>query len=174
MMKVRLAGLIPNSLVNGSGMRRVLFAQGCKHKCKGCFNPETWDFNGGDEIDCDKIVEDIINDPIIHGVTFSGGDPFYQADKFAYIAKKSKQQRKKLNIWCYTGFTFEELMEKSKTDTDVYDLLFSIDVLVDGMFDETKKEEGLKFKGSSNQRIIDVPLSLKERKVHVIDTDDLL
>ena len=159
-MKVRFAGMIPNSLVNGEGMRAVLFAQGCKHNCKGCFNPETHDFNGGEEKDCNELVRKIVKDPIIHGVTFSGGDPFYQADKFAYMARRIKSQRPELNIWTYTGFTFEELLEKSKTDIDVYDLLHSIDVLVDGMFDETKKDNNLKFRGSSNQRIIFVPLSL--------------
>ena len=164
-MKVRLSGLIPNSLVNGLGIRRVLFAQGCKHYCKGCFNPETCDFKGGEEKDCDELINDIINDPIIRGVTFSGGDPFYQADKFAYISKRVKTERPKLNIWCYTGFTFEELLEKSKTDIDIYDLLYSIDVLVDGMFDETKKDEGLKFRGSSNQRIINVSESLRRNEI---------
>ena len=111
-MKIRLSGIIPNSLVNGIGMRRVLFSQGCKHYCKGCFNPDTWDFNGGEDRDCDEIIEDIINDPIIHGVTFSGGDPFYQADKFAYIAKRIKKEKPSLDIWCYSGFTFEELKKK--------------------------------------------------------------
>lgn len=160
-MKVRLSGLIPNSLVNGLGMRRVLFAQGCKHYCKGCFNPETWDFKGGEEKDCDEIINDIINDPIIRGVTFSGGDPFYQADKFAYISKRVKTERPKLNIWCYTGFTFEECLQ----DEDKIKILNYIDILVDGKFIQDLADVNYKWAGSTNQRVIDVQKSLQQNKV---------
>ena len=109
-MKIRLAGIIENSINNGEGIRKVIFAQGCKHHCKGCFNPSTHDFNGGYECDTDKIIERINNDYMIDGVTFSGGDPFEQAEAFAEIAKNINPE---LNIWCYTGYTLQEIIDKA-------------------------------------------------------------
>lgn len=97
---VRLAGIAYESLVNGPGMRRVFFAQGCKHKCKGCFNPETHSFEDGEIMDMDKLIKDVLDNPILKGVTFSGGDPIEQAHSFAYMAKAFKNSN--LNIWCYT------------------------------------------------------------------------
>ena len=157
-MKVRLSGMIPNSLVNGTGMRAVLFAQGCKHNCKGCFNPETHDFNGGEEFTVQEINETIERvSPLIDGVTFSGGDPFEQAKDFAEIAKFCHSLG--LNIWCYTGYTYEHLVEYSDSNNRWSDLLTNIDVLIDGKFIQELYDGTLKFKGSSNQRIIDVKLS---------------
>lgn len=150
-MKIRLAGIIENSINNGEGIRKVIFAQGCKHHCKGCFNPSTHDFNGGYECDTDKIIERINNDYMIDGVTFSGGDPFEQAEAFAEIAKNINP---KLNIWCYTGYTLQEIIDKANEKPEWVDLLTHIDVLVDGKFEEDKKDRNLKFKGSSNQNII--------------------
>ena len=150
-MKIKLAGIIENSISNGEGIRKVIFAQGCKHHCKGCFNPSTHDFNGGYECDTDKIVERINNDYMIDGVTFSGGDPFEQAEAFAEIAKKINPE---LDIWCYTGYTLQELLDKANEKPEWVDLLTNIDVLVDGRFEEDKKDRNLKFKGSSNQNII--------------------
>ena len=102
---VRLAGIVYESLVNGPGMRRVFFAQGCKHKCEGCFNPETHSVDGGEIMDMDKLIKDVLDNPMLKGVTFSGGDPIEQADSFSYMAKVFKNSN--LNIWCYTGYTFE-------------------------------------------------------------------
>lgn len=150
-MKVRLAGIIETSINNGEGIRKVIFAQGCKHHCKGCFNPSTHDFNGGYECDTDKIIERINNDYMIDGVTFSGGDPFEQAEAFAEIAKNINPE---LNIWCYTGYTLQEIIDKANEKPEWVDLLTHIDVLVDGKFEEDKKDRNLKFKGSSNQNII--------------------
>lgn len=150
-MKIRLAGIIENSINNGEGIRKVIFAQGCKHHCKGCFNPSTHDFNGGYECDTDKIIERINNDYMIDGVTFSGGDPFEQAEAFAEIAKNINPD---LNIWCYTGYTLQEIIDKANEKPEWVDLLTHIDVLVDGKFEEDKKDRNLKFKGSSNQNII--------------------
>ncbi len=161
--KIRLSGIAYESLVNGPGMRRVFFSQGCRHKCKGCFNPDTHDFNGGELRDMDELIADVKENPILKGITFSGGDPLEQADKFAYMAKEFKKMN--LNIWCYTGYKFEYLLENSNDENKFRDLLENIDVLVDGRFEESLKEEGLKFKGSSNQRIIDVPKSLKAGEV---------
>lgn len=156
---VRLSGIAYESLVNGPGMRRVFFAQGCKHNCDGCFNPETHDFLGGEEKNMDELIEDVLKNKMIKGITFSGGDPLEQADKFAYMAKSFKEVG--LNIWCYTGYKFEELLEKMKEDDGVSKLINNIDVLVDGRFEIDNKKDGLRFRGSSNQRIIDVKESLK-------------
>lgn len=154
--KVRLAGIAYESLVNGPGMRRVFFAQGCKHNCKGCFNPSTHDFKGGQLKDIDELVCDVKSNPMITGVTFSGGDPFEQPEEFAYMAAKINELN--LNIWCYTGYTFEDIINGS--DKAKKHLLSNVDVLVDGKFQESKKNIKLKFRGSSNQRIIDVKKSL--------------
>ena len=164
--KIRLSGIAYESLVNGPGMRRVFFSQGCRHKCKGCFNPDTHDFNGGELRDMDELIDDVKENPILKGITFSGGDPLEQADKFAYMAKEFKKMN--LNIWCYTGYKFEYLLENSNAQNKFRDLLENIDVLVDGRFEESLKEEGLKFKGSSNQRIIDVLKSLEVGEVVIL------
>ena len=164
---VRLAGIAYESLVNGPGMRRVFFAQGCKHKCKGCFNPETHSFEDGEIMDMDKLIKDVLDNPILKGVTFSGGDPIEQAHSFAYMAKAFKNSN--LNIWCYTGYTFEKLLEVMKVDTAISELLNNIDVLVDGRFEINNKEEGLRLRGSTNQRIINVKESLNQNKVVIMN-----
>ena len=160
---IRLSGIAYESLVNGPGMRRVFFSQGCKHNCKGCFNPETHDFNGGEEKNMNELIEDVLENPFLKGVTFSGGDPFEQADKFAYMAKNFKENG--LNVWSYTGYTYEYILKHKDEHNGWNELIKYIDVLVDGKFEEDKKEEGLKFRGSSNQRIIDVTNSLKKNKI---------
>lgn len=164
---IRLSGIAYESLVNGPGMRRVFFSQGCKHNCKGCFNPDTHDFNGGENRNMDELINDVIENPILRGVTFSGGDPWEQADKFAYMAEEFKKH--KLSVWSYTGYTFEYILEHKDERKGWAQLLNNIDVLVDGKFEEDKKEDGLKFRGSSNQRIIDVIESLKKGKVVTLD-----
>ena len=164
---IRLSGIAYESLVNGPGMRRVFFAQGCKHNCKGCFNTETHDFCGGEEKYIDELIKDTLDNPILRGVTFSGGDPWEQADKFAYMAKVFKE--KELNVWSYTGYTYEYILENKDTRLGWNDLLNSLDVLVDGRFEEEKQQDGLKFRGSTNQRIIDIKESLKFNKVMIID-----
>lgn len=164
---IRLAGIAYESLVNGPGMRRVYFAQGCKHNCEECFNKETHDFNGGELKDMDELIKEAINNPILKGITFSGGDPLEQAEGFAYMAKKFKASG--LNIWCYTGYKFEQVLENMKENKSLEELINNIDVLVDGPFEIKNKKEGLKFRGSSNQRIIDVKKSLDSNKVIVLE-----
>lgn len=164
---IRLSGISYESLVNGPGMRRVFFAQGCKHNCKGCFNPDTHDFNGGEEKDIDDLIKDTLHNPILRGVTFSGGDPWEQADKFAYMAKVFKDNG--LDIWSYTGYTYEYILENKDKRLGWNELLNNIDVLVDGKFEEEKKQDGLKYKGSVNQRIIDVKESLRLNKIIIMD-----
>jgi len=164
---ITLSGIAYESLVNGPGIRRVFFAQGCKHNCKGCFNPDTHDFYGGEERDLDELIKDTLDNPILKGVTFSGGDPWEQADKFAYMAKVFKE--KGLNIWSYTGYTYEYIIENKHKRLGWNDLLNNIDVLVDGRFEEDKMQDGLKFRGSTNQRIIDVKESMRLNQIITIE-----
>jgi anaerobic ribonucleoside-triphosphate reductase activating protein len=166
---VRLSGIAYESLVNGPGIRRVLFSQGCSHNCKDCFNPDTHSYNGGKIFNTDEIIDGIKCNPMLRGVTFSGGDPLEQADKFAYIAKNIKENG--LNIWSYTGYTFEYIMKHRKNKKGWDELLKNIDVIVDGKFEPELKEDGLKYRGSRNQRIIDVPKSLELGEPVVINFD---
>lgn len=167
--KVLLAAILPETLVNGPGLRRVLFAQICKHNCKNCFNPETHSETGGKWVDMEEIIADINSNPMLSGVTFSGGDPFEQADKFVFIAKGIAKPN--FDIWSYTGYTFEYILANKETHIGWKELLNNIDVLVDGRFEEDKKDPLLKFRGSSNQRIIDVKKSLKNGEVITLDFD---
>ncbi|WP_332524908.1 anaerobic ribonucleoside-triphosphate reductase activating protein [Terrisporobacter sp.] len=160
---IRLSGIAYESLVNGPGMRRVFFSQGCKHGCLGCFNKDTHDFCGGEDRDMDELIKDVLENPIIKGVTFSGGDPFERAEEFAYMAKAFIKGG--LNIWSFTGYTFEYILENMDLRSGWRSLLENLDVLVDGRFDESKTQDGLKYRGSTNQRIIDVKESLKKGKI---------
>ena len=160
---VRLASKIQkDSIVDGEGLRTVVWFQGCPHHCPGCHNPQSHDFNGGFKIKISNLIEMIDSLKIQDGITFSGGEPMSQPEALYELAKHSKSI--KLNVWCYTGYTFEELMEFAKTNTVYIDLLKYIDVLIDGKFILEQKSLDLQFKGSANQRIIDVKKSLKENK----------
>jgi len=156
---VRLAGKDPESLVNGEGLRKVIFFQGCSLNCKGCFNDCTHDFKGGEEFKISEVLEDIYKDNLIDGVTFSGGNPVQQPYALACLIYKCKS-KKNLNVWLYTGYTFEELLEKASKNIHLYTAIYYSDVIVDGRFIEEEKDEGLKYKGSKNQRIIDVKKTL--------------
>lgn len=157
--QLRIAGTIGESIVDGPGIRYVIFTQGCPHHCPGCHNPETHDFAGGQLIDSDKLVEDIEKNPLLSGVTFSGGEPFCQAEGLCAVA--DRLQGKKM-LMAYTGYTFEELLELS--DPWVMRLLQKLTLLVDGPFIEAQKGLELKFRGSANQRMLDVPASLAAQK----------
>lgn len=159
---LRIAGIVKESTVDGPGFRYVVFTQGCPHKCEGCHNPETHDFNGGKIVKIDDIVEDIKKDPILKGVTISGGDPFMQAGK---VCKLLDKLDKKLSVMVYTGFTYEYLLKNANENNNYLELLKRIDVLVDGKFVKSLMDENLMYKGSSNQRSIDVKKSLKENKI---------
>lgn len=162
-MKIRLSSPIQSdSIVDGEGIRCVIWTQGCSHNCKGCHNPQTHDFNKGFEIDTEEIKEKLSKIEAQDGITLSGGDPFFQPEACLDIAHYCKEN--KLNVWCYSGFTFEELNSMSKTNPHIKGLLNNIDVLVDGKFEEENKSLNLYFKGSSNQRILDLPESLKQNK----------
>ena len=146
---MRVLNIIHDSIVDGEGLRTVIFFAGCSHHCKGCHNPQSWDFNGGTETIVEEIMDEIKSNPLCQGVTFSGGEPFHQADKILPLAKKLKEEG--YNIWCYTGYTLEQILTYSVLKPK---LLEYIDVLVDGKFIEEQKDLTLKFKGSRNQRIL--------------------
>ena len=146
-------------MVDGPGFRTSISCAGCNHQCPGCHNPKSWDFRGGKEMTVEQIMRVIEADPFTRGVTFSGGDPMYQAAGFAELARQIHRRTQK-DIWCYTGFTFESLIHD-----DQRELLAELDVLVDGPFIEKFSDPDLLFRGSYNQRIIDVPRSLAEGKV---------
>ena len=166
-MEVRLAsGLQKDSIVDGSGIRTVIWFQGCLHHCYMCHNPETWDLNGGIVFDLDDIKEEIKNLKYQSGITLSGGDPFFQAESATEIAKYAHECN--LNVWCYTGFTYEELIE---ADDDKKNLLKNVDVLVDGRFENEKNSLACKFRGSTNQRIIDVPKSIEQGDIVLLYED---
>ena len=159
-MKVRLAApLQSDSILDGEGIRTVIWFQGCLHKCPGCHNPETHDMNGGVEYDIDDIKEEMKNLKYQKGITLSGGDPFYQIDAATELAKYAHEIG--LNVWCYTGFVYEDIIKNDKMKK----LLVNIDVLVDGPFILEQKSLECKFRGSTNQRLIDVAKSLEEGDV---------
>ena len=164
---MNIAGIVGDSIVDGPGLRSTVFFQGCAHKCPGCHNPGTHSFDDGYLIDIEEVEKMIDNLDGQDGITFSGGDPFYQPKECTILAKYAK--KKGLNIWCYTGFTFESLLKMSKNNSDIYDFLKEIDVLIDGPFLLEKKSLDAIFRGSTNQRIIDVNKSLKNKKVLLVD-----
>lgn len=160
---LRIAGINKESIVDGPGIRLVVYAQGCKHNCVGCHNPETHSFNGGELISIYEILKLIKENPLLDGVTFSGGEPFEQAEKLAELGEKVKKQG--LNIITYTGYTYEEIIDNIDTKQGWKKLLYTTDFLVDGKFYINKKSLELKFRGSSNQRIISVKETLDTGKI---------
>ena len=167
-MKIRLAADIQtDSIVDGVGIRAVIWTQGCSHNCPFCHNPGTHSFSGGKNVELSDVMERLETLEGQDGITFSGGDPMFQPKACSVLAKKAHELG--LNVWAYTGFTYEELIDKGSKD--IMDFLREIDVLIDGKFEVKKKSLDLKYRGSSNQRIIDVPASLKHKKVILIDLD---
>ena len=160
MKRLRISGIVNDSIVDGPGLRLTIFTQGCPHHCPGCHNPQTHDCKGGHKIFQSKIIKKISSSTLLYGVTFSGGEPFIQAKQLLPIAKFVKAQG--LELACYTGFVFEELF--SDKVPFAKELLSYIDILIDGKFVIAQKSLELKFKGSRNQRTIDVQTSLKEGK----------
>ena len=161
--ELRVAGVIEESIVDGPGIRFVLFLQGCRLHCPGCQNPQTWDFNGGTLVPSDEVLARIRENPLVHGVTFSGGEPFEQAEALLPLATELKAQG--YHLMAFTGYTFEQLCEKRGARA----LLEKLDLLVDGPFLEAQKSLDLRFRGSRNQRILNIPASRENGWKAVLD-----
>ena len=155
---MRVAGTVQDSIVDGPGLRFVVFAQGCERRCEGCHNPETWDAGGGSEVPVAGLVADMLGNPLTDGLTLSGGEPFLQAGECCALAAAARDNG--LNVWAYTGFTFEELLVMAGAEQPVRQLLELVDVLVDGAFVLAGRTLSLRWRGSKNQRLVDVPMSL--------------
>lgn len=151
--------IIEDTTVDGPGFRTAIYAAGCPNRCPGCHNPESWDIRKGRRVPTEEILEKVLADDFAN-VTFSGGDPMFQPEGFAELAQAIKEKSRK-NIWCYTGYRFENLLQNPRQAS----LLKYIDVLVDGRFEQALRDDSLLFRGSRNQRLIDVQRSLKEKRV---------
>ena len=160
---LRVAGIIEESIVDGPGLRFVLFLQGCRMHCKGCQNPQTWDFEGGTLVSAQEILERMQGDPLVHGITFSGGEPFEQAEAPAPLAAELK--RRGYHLMAFSGYTFEQLLQKD----GCRELLSLLDLLVDGPFVEEQKSLELRFRGSRNQRILNMAASREAGWTAVLD-----
>lgn len=170
-MLIRLASKLQrNSIVDGEGIRAVVWTQGCPHNCPNCHNPETHDYNGGFLIDVEELKEEINSLDSEVGVTLSGGDPFVQPEACLEIAKYC--HKIDLNVWCYTGYTYEQLLKKSEEEPIIMEFLKEIDILVDGRFIEKLKSLEAKFRGSKNQRLIDMKETLKTNKVVLLNIEE--
>ena len=159
-MEIRIAGTIGESIVDGPGIRYVVFTQGCPHHCPGCHNPQTHSFDVGTIMDIEELISQFKNNPLLKGITISGGEPFCQPLAAAELARAAHECGK--DVMVYTGYTFEQLLSGNVGNAMV--LLEQADILVDDRFEEAKKSLLLKFKGSSNQRILNCKESLKFQK----------
>lgn len=166
-MNVRIAGTVCESIVDGPGLRYTVFVQGCPHNCPGCHNPQTHSFDGGRTVKIGELFAECVEDPLHQGVTFSGGEPFCQAEPLFHLGEMFKERG--YDLLCYSGWTFEELLRKSAAEKYVKNLLSITDILVDGKFILDRRSLSLKFRGSDNQRIIDVQKSLASNTVKVIE-----
>lgn len=162
---MRIAGIEKQSIVDGPGFRYTIFTQGCAHRCPGCHNPATWESTAGQEMAVEQLVEDIARATYIDGVTLSGGEPFDQPEQLRHLSQELHQRG--VHIIAYSGYTWEQLRQQSERAGS----LPYIDVLVDGLFVQEQRSLALRFRGSSNQRVIDVPASLQQNKVVLIDWD---
>ena len=165
--QIKIAGIVKESIVDGPGIRLVVFTQGCVHNCIGCHNPDTHSFSQGYYTTIDNIVEMVEKDPLLDGITLSGGDPFHQGRVCGILANRIRDMG--LNVVTYTGYTFEEIMNEIDINIGWKELLYATDILVDGKFDIGKRSLLLKFRGSENQRIIDVKRSLENNQIVIAD-----
>ncbi|MDR1735273.1 MAG: anaerobic ribonucleoside-triphosphate reductase activating protein [Oscillospiraceae bacterium] len=157
-LSLRVAAVTQDSAVDGPGLRLAVFTQGCPRSCPGCHNPKTQDPGGGYDTTAGAVLREVRRNPLLAGVTFSGGEPFLQPSPLAAIARAVKARG--LTVWVYSGFLFEELLDLP----GARELLEVCDVLVDGPFEQSKKSYDLLWRGSANQRLIDLPASLRTGK----------
>ena len=167
---MRIANTVSDSIVDGPGLRFTVFTQGCPHRCPGCHNPDTHDPAGGREAAVEELAEKLLSNPLTDGLTLSGGEPFCQAAECARLAAIARE--KGLNVWVYTGYTYERLIAGEVPGA--MELLAQTDVLVDGPFVEAQKSYAALFRGSANQRLIDVPRSLAAGQVVLWERHDPL
>jgi len=160
---IRLYGLVTDSIVDGPGFRTAIFVQGCPYHCEGCHNPDSQPFEGGTVWTLDDVEKKFTNNPLLSGITLSGGEPAEQAAPCAELARRAHQ--KGLNVWTYTGSTLEKLNERAKDDPALRQLLDATDVLVDGPFILAQRSLELDFCGSKNQRLIDMNESRRQGKI---------
>lgn len=165
MSKIRIAGYVDDSIVDGPGIRFTIFTQGCAHHCFNCHNPETWAFDKGKDVDIDELISKIKRNPLLQGITLSGGDPLYQVSACLELVKKVKELNSDLDIIIYTGFTFEELANNFKKNKDLLSLLKLSDILIDGKYEDSLRDLTLRFRGSSNQRVINLKKTFLEEKI---------
>ena len=163
MATISILEIVEDTTVDGPGFRTSVYSSGCPHRCPGCHNPQSWEIDNGHPVETEEILKIILADPFAD-VTFTGGDPMFQPQGFAELAQAIRENSTK-NIWCYTGYRFEDLLQNPAQKA----LLEQIDTLVDGRFIEALKDEELRFRGSSNQRIIDVQSSLEKGEIVVMD-----
>ena len=166
-MIFRAFGLVENSFVDGPGIRMAIFFQGCIRHCEGCHNPNSWPMYGGERMDTNDIIKKIANDPLLTGITLTGGEPFLQPTQALVLATFARQRG--LSVWCYTGYTFEEI---SEWEDNRKTLLKNIDVLIDGPFEIDKMSLDIPWRGSTNQRLVDVQKSLETGKVILRDESE--
>ncbi len=162
-MQLRLAGIVKESVVDGPGIRMVVFVQGCPHHCPGCHNPDSHDPDGGYESSTEEIIEALPDGKLVSGVTLSGGEPFAQVEAMAVVAAAAKKRG--LSVVVYTGYRLEELQKKAEQEPAILSLLQATDILVDGPYEQERRDLDLAFRGSSNQRLIDVAASLLQGRV---------
>ncbi len=160
-MHIRIAGTVNDSIVDGPGLRFTVFTQGCPHRCDGCHNPQTHDPAGGKDADTLDIIASFRGNPLLDGITLSGGEPLEQPEACRVLAQAAKESN--LSVWVYTGYTWEQLMDGNRQD--IRELLDLVDVLVDGRFEKGLRSLELQFCGSRNQRLIDVQASNKNGSV---------
>lgn len=169
MSRLRIAGVVKESIVDGPGLRFAVFCQGCPHRCPGCHNPHTHDFSGGSLTSAAGLLLEMDKNPLLSGVTLSGGEPFCQAAELVPLARGVRERGK--DVVCYSGYTWEELWEKAQADPGVRGLLELVDVLVDGRYLEEERDLTLRFRGSRNQRVLDAPRSLREGRAVPLERD---
>jgi len=157
---MNIAGFYPDSIANGEGWRAVLFVSGCPHRCLGCHNPNTWDHQYGEPYNEQDIFAKITENPLLDGLTLSGGEPLLYYKQLTSLVRRVKASG--LNIWAYTGYTFEDILKRCESNKELEQFVAFIDVLVDGRFEIEKRNLQLRFCGSSNQRIINIPVSLQK------------
>ena len=160
---IRLYGLVTDSIVDGPGFRTAIFVQGCPYHCEGCHNPDSQPFEGGTVWTLDDVEKKFANNPLLSGITLSGGEPAEQAAPCAELARRAHQ--KGLNVWTYTGSTLEKLTERAAADAALQSLLNETDVLVDGPFILAQRSLELDFCGSKNQRLIDMNETRRQGKI---------